>query len=107
VSRSIATSTGLRISETIALRIMDADLSAEQSRIHVRRAIVNGQLTGPKTRHGRQSIPISGSSTALVALVADRGETGLLFIGAQGATLRPGNLRYRVIPAAERAVRRF
>jgi hypothetical protein len=28
----------------------------------------------------------------------------LLFIGAQGATLRPGNLRYRVvIPAAERA----
>jgi integrase len=28
----------------------------------------------------------------------------LLFVGAQGATLRPGNLRYRVmIPAAERA----
>jgi hypothetical protein len=28
----------------------------------------------------------------------------LLFVGAQGATSRPGNLRYRVvIPAAERA----
>ena len=31
-------------------------------------------------------------------------EADLLFVGAQGATLRPGNLRYRVmIPAAERA----
>ena len=27
-------------------------------------------------------------------------------ITAQGATLGPGNLRYRVIPGAERAVRR-
>jgi integrase len=32
------------------------------------------------------------------------GETELLFRGAQGAVLRPGNLRYRVlIPAAQRA----
>jgi integrase len=97
--------TGLRISEAIALRIMDADLAAHQPQIHVRRAIVNGQLTRPKSRHGRRSIPISHElADQLVALVADRGETELLFVGAQGATLRPGNLRYRVmIPAAERA----
>ena len=98
-------STGLRISEAIALRIMDADLAADQPRIHVRRAIVAGQLTGPKSRHGRRTIPISHElAERLSELALDREETELLFVGAQGATLRPGNLRYRVmIPAAERA----
>jgi integrase len=98
-------STGLRISEAIALRIMDADLEAPQPRISVRRAIVNGQLTGPKSRHGRRTIPISRDlADRLGALGAGRGESKLLFVGAQGATLGPGNLRYRVmIPAAERA----
>ncbi len=52
--------TGLRISEAIGLRIMDADLDAAQPRIHVRRAIVNGQLIGPKSRHGRRTIPTIG-----------------------------------------------
>jgi integrase len=98
-------STGLRISEAIALRIMDVDLHSERPRIHVRRAIVDGQLTGPKSRHGRRTIPISQElAKRLATLVVNRGETDLLFVGAQGATLRPGNLRYRVmIPAARRA----
>lgn len=97
--------TGLRISEAIALRVMDADPDSEQPRIHVRRAIVNGQLTGPKSRHGRRTIPISaGLATQLQVLAAGHRETELLFVGAQGAALRPGNLRNRVmIPAAERA----
>jgi integrase len=95
----------LRISEAIALRIMDADLDVKQPRIHVRRAIVDGQLTGPKSRHGRRTIPISQElADRLADLAVGRGESELLFIGARGATLRPGNLRYRVvIPAAERA----
>lgn len=98
-------STGLRISEAIAPRVIDADLEIEQPRIHVRRAIVAGQLTGPKSRHGRRSIPINTDvAVKLQALAAGRRETELLFVGAQGAVLRPGNLRYRVmIPAAERA----
>ena len=98
-------STGLRISEAIALRIMDADLDADQPRIHVRRAIVDGHLAGPKSRHGRRTIPISNQrANRLAALAVDRDNTDLLFVGAQGAVLRPGNLRYRVmIPAAERA----
>lgn len=98
-------STGLRISEAIALRIMDADLDAEQPRVNVRRAIVDGQLTGPKSRHGRRTIPIGHElADRLAALAVGRDETALLFVGAQGAALRPGNLRYRVlIPAAERA----
>jgi integrase len=98
-------STGLRISEAIALRLTDADLEAEQPRIHVRRAIVAGQLTGPKSRHGRRTIPISRRlAEKLQPLTTDRAASELLFVGAHGAALRPGNLRYRVmIPAAQRA----
>jgi integrase len=98
-------STGLRISEAIALRVMDVEMAVARPRIHVRRAIVDGELTGPKSRHGRRTIPISrGLAAQLAAVIADRGESDLLFVGAHGATLRPGNLRYRVmIPAAERA----
>lgn len=51
--------TGPRISEAIALRIMDADVDAARPSVHVRRAIVNGELAGPKSRHGRRTIPIS------------------------------------------------
>lgn len=101
----VLASTGLRISEAIALRVTDVDLSTDHPRIYVRRSIVDGQLTGPKSRHGRRVIPISTALAAqLRPIAADRSETDLLFVGAQGATLRPGNLRYRVmIPAAERA----
>ena len=66
-------STGLRISEAIALRVMDADLDSEQPRVYVRRAIVNGQLTGPKSRYGRRTIPISTDlAVRLQALAAPR-----------------------------------
>jgi integrase len=98
-------STGLRISEAIGLRVMDAGLESDAPCVHVRRAIVNGQLTAPKSRHGRRTIPISLKlAERLREFVAGRGETELLFRGAHGAALRAGNLRYRVlIPAAERA----
>jgi integrase len=94
-------STGLRISEAIGLRVMDAGLETDTPCVHVRRAIVNGQLTAPKSRHGRRTIPISLKlATRLRTLTTGRAETALLFRGAQGAVLRPGNLRYRVLIAA-------
>jgi integrase len=98
-------STGLRVSEAIGLRVMDAGLETDAPCVHVRRAIVNGQLTATKSRHGRRTIPIRLElGDRLRALVAGRGETELLFRGAHGAALRAGNLRYRVlIPAAHRA----
>jgi hypothetical protein len=67
-----------------------------------RRAIVAGQVGSPKSRHGRRSIPISdGLAGRLALLAAGRDGSELLFRGARGAALRPGNLRYRVlIPAA-------
>jgi integrase len=98
-------STGLRISEAIGLRVMDVALETDAPCVHVRRAIVNGQLTAPKSRHGRRTIPISLELVDRLRELGDgRGETELLFRGAQGAALRAGNLRYRVlIPAAHRA----
>jgi integrase len=101
----VLASTGLRISEAIALRVTDLDLVADQPRLHVRRAIVDGQLTAPKSRHGRRTIPISTTLAAQLRPIATgRAETDLVFVGAQGAALRPGNVRYRVmIPAAARA----
>jgi integrase len=68
---------------------MDAGLDTDAPCVHVRRAIVNGQLTAPKSRHGRRTIPISLElADRLRQLVAGRGETELLFRGAQGAALR-------------------
>ena len=84
---------------------MDAALDTDAPCIHVRRAIVDGELTAPKSRHGRRTIPISPElADRLRELTAGRGETELLFRGAQGAALRAGNLRYCVlVPAAHRA----
>jgi integrase len=95
-------STGLGISEAIGLRVMDAALETDAPSIHVHRAIVDGELTAPKSRHGRRTIPISPElADQLRELTAGRGETELLFRGAQRAALRAGNLRYRVlVPAA-------
>jgi integrase len=102
---ALLAATGLRISEAVGLRVMDASLDTDASCVHVRRAIVNGQLTAPKSRHGRRTIPISEElADRLRTLVTGRGETEPLFRGAHGAALRAGNLRYRVlIPAANRA----
>jgi integrase len=96
--------TGLRISEAIALRVMDVD--PELPAVHVRRAIVDGQLTIPKSRHGLRTVPISLRLAArLNELAATRaGAEDLLFRGPRGGPVRPNNLRQRVlVPAAERA----
>jgi hypothetical protein len=47
------------------------------------------QLTGPKSRHGRRTIPISHElADRLAVRTVDRDETDLRVVGAQGATLR-------------------
>jgi integrase len=96
--------TGLRISEAIALRVMDLD--TELPAVRVRRAIVDGQLTIPKSRHGLRTVPISpplaGDLSELAA--AREGGEDLLFRGPLGGPVRPNNLRQRVLVlAAERA----
>jgi integrase len=97
--------TGLRISEAVGLRVMDLALASDPPRVHVRRAIVQGQLTTPKSRHGVRTIPLTPSlASDLAVLAAGRDEQEPLFQGPRGAPLRPNNLRIRVVkPAAERA----
>ncbi|TML98483.1 MAG: hypothetical protein E6G10_22835 [Actinobacteria bacterium] len=93
--------TGLRISEAIALRVMDADLDAAQPRIHVRRAIVNGQLTGPKSRHGRRTIPVSHPlATRLPAVIVGRGDTELLLSAFRARRAAHRRRRKPTSPAA-------
>ena len=96
--------TGLRISEAIALRVMDLD--AQLPAVRVRRAIVDGQLTIPKSRYGLRTVPIPPRLAAELSRFAAMREGGedLLFRGPQGGPVRPNNLRQRVlVRAAERA----
>jgi integrase len=80
-------STGLRISEAIGPRVMDARLKTDAMCVHVRRGIVSGQLTAPKSLHGRRTIPISRElAYPLRTLVAGRGETCAAMVIDAGAS---------------------
>jgi integrase len=99
-------STGLRISEAIALRWCDLDLDASEPRLRVRRAIVNGVVGPPKSRHGARSIllndPLAGALRALRP--SDANADDVAFLTRNGQLLSPANLRNRVLrPAAARA----
>jgi integrase len=99
-------STGLRISEAIALRVCDLELEATPPRVRVQRAVVAGLLTSPKSRHGRRAVPITDDlAESLRSLVAmSESDQDLVFRGPKGAPVSPNNLRNRVLgPAAERA----
>jgi integrase len=98
-------STGLRVSEAIALRWMDLELDGQPC-LWVRRSVVGGVIGAPKSRFGRRCIPLD--STLATQLVAHRdprsGEEGLVFPSATGTPLNPNNVRHRVLtPAVGRA----
>jgi integrase len=98
-------STGLRVSEAIALRWMDLELDGNPC-LWVRRSIVVGVIGAPKSRFGRRCVPLD---EVLAARLADRrdeeaGEEDLVFPSARGTPLNTDNVRYRVlVPAVERA----
>jgi integrase len=56
-------STGVRISEALALRWSDIDLVGPQRCVRVRRALVRGVVGPPKSRHGIRTLPISIGQT--------------------------------------------
>jgi integrase len=98
-------STGLRISEAIALRWMDLELGGEPH-LTVRRSIVSGVVGSPKSRFGWRQIPLGADLAAcLRATRSDSaGEDLLVFSTARGTPINPGNLRSRVLaPAVRRA----
>lgn len=59
-------SSGLRVSEAIALRWGDLRLDGSSPAVKVRRAYVKGSYGPPKTKHGRREVPLPfGLVTAL------------------------------------------
>jgi integrase len=60
----LALSTGLRRGELLGLRWMDVELL--EHRLHVRQAFVKGEMTTPKSRAGRRTLPLG--SVAVGAL---------------------------------------
>ncbi len=103
---SVLASTGLRISEAIALRWRDLDLDANPPRLRVRRTIVNGVVGAPKSRHGARVVPLSFdlASRLRSSRALDFGPENLVFQGPAGGPLTPDRLRKGVLnPAARRA----
>jgi integrase len=103
---AVLESTGLRISEAIALRWCDPDLDAEPPRLRVRRAIVDGVVGAPKSRHGARSVPLADDLAAQLRALRppDSADDDLVFPNRTGRPLTPNNLRNRVLgPAAQRA----
>jgi integrase len=97
--------TGLRISEAIALRWMDLELGS-QPHLKVRRSIVKGVVGSPKSRFGWRQVPLGADlAESLCALRPDTArEEFLVFSTARGTPINPGNLRSRVLaPAVRRA----
>jgi integrase len=93
-------STGLRISEAVALRWIEIDLSAR--RVSVRRRWYAGSFAPPKSRYGRRDVSLSaGMTERLGALWRDRREGGeaLVFPGRNGAPLDP-SVAFRAVKAA-------
>jgi integrase len=102
----VLASTGLRISEAIALRWCDLDLDKNPRRLRVRRTIVNGVVGAPKSRHGARAIPLSEELAQRLRELrcADLGGEALVFANDDGRPLRPDTLRAHVLkPAATRA----
>lgn len=99
-------STGLRISEAIALRWSDLHLDGPAPRLQVSRAIVKGVVGAPKSRHGKRLVPLPGELATTRSELRPTGalDDELVFPGRDGGPSDPGALRRRVlVPAAQRA----
>jgi integrase len=100
--------TGLRVSESFAIRWRDLDLDGSDPRVKVRRAYVRGRFGPPKSKYGRRSVPVN--SDLVSALRRWRKETewpddgDLVFPALNGEPLRQENVRRRVLkPVVEEA----
>lgn len=103
----VLASTGLRISEAIALEWRDVDV-AGRATVRVRRGIVRGQKGAPKTKNSRRNVPLPADIAR--DLRAHRAasewcrDEDLVFPNEAGRPQHVENLRRRVLrPALEEA----
>ncbi len=94
-------STGLRISEAVALQWRHLHLDGSEPHVKVRRAIVKGRLHPPKTKYGRRDVPLSGD--LVVALRSCRAasewprDDDPVFPSLVGTPLDADNVRRRYV----------
>ncbi|MGA8364205.1 MAG: site-specific integrase, partial [Solirubrobacteraceae bacterium] len=103
---SLLASTGLRVSEAIALRWCDLELREGNPHLHVHRSIVRGVAGAPKSRFGIRSVPVGEDLAQRLLAVRPGGakDESLVFPNGKGGALAPDNIRSRVLlPAIERA----
>lgn len=101
-------STGLRISEAIAVEWRDLKLDGSTPHVEVRRQYYRKRLTPPKSKYGRRKVPLDAS--LVFELRRHRKETewpednNLAFPSATGTYFDQHSFRRRVLkPAAEEA----
>ncbi|HKB51002.1 MAG TPA: tyrosine-type recombinase/integrase [Solirubrobacterales bacterium] len=94
----LATS-GLRISEGIALQRLHFQIDGSTPEVCVRRAIVRGRVEPPKTKYGRREValpaPLVYRLRAHFAAQEDQDSTALAFTNRDGNVLEYGNLLRR------------
>jgi integrase len=101
-------STGLRISEALALRWRDLSLDGSRPVVRVRRAYVKGRYAPPKSKHGRRSVPLDHALVRELRKARSGtdwpSDDDLVFCSRDGRPLHDRNLSARVLkPAAEEA----
>ncbi len=101
-------STGLRISEALALRWQDVRLDGSRPVVRVRRAYVKGRFGPPKSKHGRRDVPLSHATVLELRRARKATEwpedVYLVFCAHDGRPLHAQNLSTRVLkPIAEEA----
>ena len=99
-------STGLRVSELLALQWRHFELNGSAPCVLVRRAYVRGRVEPPKSKHGKRDVPLE--SELVRELRASRkatewpGDEDLVFPTLRGTPLKVENVRRRVLaPVAE------
>jgi integrase len=96
----LATS-GLRISEAIALQRLHLQLDGSEPELCVRRAIVRRRIAPPKTKYGKRDIRLPAALVyrlrSHLAAQPDQDSTALAFTNDDGNEIEPGNLRKRVL----------
>jgi len=95
----VLATTGLRISEGIALQRLHFQIDGSTPEVCVRRAIVRGRIEPPKTKYGKREVALPASLVyrlrAHFAEHLDQGSTALVFTNRSGNVLEYGNLLRR------------